>query len=255
MKREDGEDLVAVDRVPVTVHGEHAVAVAVEGDAEVVAAGADGRLEERQIGGAAALVDVLAVRRRRHRGHLGAEALECLRSDPRVRAVRAVDGDPETGQVGAEALDDMLQVAVLGDAHAVDRTAAVRRSVEERLDLLLDEVRELVSVAVEELDAVVLRRVVRGGDHDAQVESEQGDGGRRQHAGENRVATCGNDTACERLLELRPRAAGVAADEDAAASGPECRRPSQLLDELDGQVLAEDTPDPVRAEESAQEES
>ena len=36
MEREDGKDLVAVDRVPVAVHGEHAVAVAVERDAEVV---------------------------------------------------------------------------------------------------------------------------------------------------------------------------------------------------------------------------
>ena len=39
MEREHREDLVAVDRVAVAVDGEHPVAVAVERDAEVVAAG------------------------------------------------------------------------------------------------------------------------------------------------------------------------------------------------------------------------
>ena len=48
VEREHGQDLVAVDLVPVSVHGEHAVAVAVEGDAEVEPAGTDGRLEERR---------------------------------------------------------------------------------------------------------------------------------------------------------------------------------------------------------------
>ncbi len=122
-------------------------------------------------------------------------------------------------------------------------------SVEERLDLLLEGVGELVPVAVEELDAVVLRRVVRGRDHDAQVEREQGDRRRRQHSGEDGVATGGNDTARERLLELGPGAARVAADEDATAAGPERRGLAELLDELDGQVLAEDPPDSVGAEE------
>ena len=45
---EDGDDLVAVDRLPVTVHGEHAIAVAVERDAEVVAAGRGPFLQQRR---------------------------------------------------------------------------------------------------------------------------------------------------------------------------------------------------------------
>jgi hypothetical protein len=62
MECKDREDLVAVDGVSVGVHGQNAVTVAVERDAQVEAAGANGRLEQRQIGGATALVDVLAVR-------------------------------------------------------------------------------------------------------------------------------------------------------------------------------------------------
>ena len=46
-------------------------------------------------------------------------------------------------------------------------------------------VRELVALGVEELDPVVLRRVVRGGEHDAEILGEQRDGGCRQHTTEN----------------------------------------------------------------------
>ncbi len=43
VEREDGEDLVAVDRLAALVDREHPVAVAVERDAEVETAGAHGR--------------------------------------------------------------------------------------------------------------------------------------------------------------------------------------------------------------------
>ena len=92
----------------------------------------------REVGRAAADVDVRAVRLVADRVHLGAELLERLRRELRVRAVRAVDGDLQAGEVGAEALEDVLEVAVGRDADAVDRR---RRSslgrVEQRLDLLL----------------------------------------------------------------------------------------------------------------------
>ena len=58
MEGEHREDLVAVDRLAGPVDREHAVAVAVEGDPEVVAADAHRLLEQREIGRAAAVVDV-----------------------------------------------------------------------------------------------------------------------------------------------------------------------------------------------------
>jgi len=67
--------------------------------------------------------------------------LERLRRDPGVGAVCAVDHEPEARQVGAEPLDDVLEVAVGRDADVVDRAGRVRGGcVEERLDLLLDRV-------------------------------------------------------------------------------------------------------------------
>ena len=74
-------------------------------------------------------------------------------------------------EVGAEALEHVLEVAVDGDVDAVDLAAARRGRVEQRLDLLLRRVGELAALAVEELDAVVLRRVVRRRDDDAEVEA------------------------------------------------------------------------------------
>ena len=95
------------------VDGEHPVAVAVERDAEVEPAvrrrSAAGRA---RVGRAAADVDVRAVRLVADRVHLCAELLERPRRDPGVGAVRAVDRDPQPRQVGAEPLDDVLEVAV-----------------------------------------------------------------------------------------------------------------------------------------------
>ena len=59
---------------------------------------------------------------------LGAELLERLRREAGVRAVRAVDGDAQAGEVGAEALEHVLEVAVDRDLDAVDLAAAGRRA-------------------------------------------------------------------------------------------------------------------------------
>ena len=120
--------------------------------------------------------------------------------------------------------------------------------VEQRLDLLLRRVRELPAVAVEELDAVVLRRVVRGGDDGAEIEREQRDGRRRQDAGEHGMTARRRDARGERALELAARGTRVAADEHGPAAGPERRGAAKALDELGREVLADDSPNAVGAE-------
>ena len=95
-------------------------------------------LQAREVGRAAADVDVRAVGLVADRVHLGAELLEGLRREPGVRAVRAVDADPQAREVGAEALEDVLEVA---SSVATSRARSIRRlgaaRVEQRLDLLL----------------------------------------------------------------------------------------------------------------------
>ena len=157
---EHGDDLIAVDRLASLVDGEHAVAVAVEGDPEVESLRGDEPLQGSKVGRAATDVDVRAIGLRSDRVHLRAEVREGVRRDSGERTVRAVDADPKAREIRAEVRDDMIEVGIGGVVERLDRSAAWRRRVEERLDLLLLLVDELPS-ATEELHAVVLRRVVR----------------------------------------------------------------------------------------------
>ena len=111
----------------------------------------------------------------------------------------------QPAQIGAEALDDVLEVAVGRHLDAIDLAAAGGLRLHQRLDLELGRVGELAPVVVEELDPVVLGRVVRGGDDDAQIERQQGHRRRRQHAAEHRHSARLDDAARERLLELDAR--------------------------------------------------
>src|SRR5262249_34202459 len=120
--------------------------------------------------------------------------------------------------------------------------------VEQRLDLLFLLVGQLLAVAIEELDAVVLGRVMRRSDHAAEVERQQRHGRRRQHAGNDRVPARGRDAAREGFLELDSRSARVAPDEDPPAPAPERRCAAEALDEVSREILTDDATDTVRAE-------
>ena len=160
VERQHGHDLIAVDDVPVPVDRQHAVAVTVEGDAEVKPLLGDGALERAQVGRTAADVDVRAVGLVADSCDLRAQLRERLRREAGVRAVCAIHADPQALEVGSESFDDVLQVAVRGDADFVDLAAAGCRLVEERLDLFLLRVGQLLAVAIEELHAVVLGGIV-----------------------------------------------------------------------------------------------
>ena len=179
---------------------------------------------------------------------LCAELLERLRREAGVGAVRAVDRDAEAAEVGAEPLEHVLEVAVRGDLDAVDLAAAGSRAVEERLDLLLGGVRQLAPVAVEELDAVVLRRIVGCGDDRGEVEAEERDRRRRQDTREDGTPAGRGDALRECVLELGPAGARVAAHEHAPAAAPGRRCPAQPLDEVERQRLADDAADAVGSE-------
>ena len=181
--------------------------------------------------------------------HLGAEAAEGVGREAGVRAVGAVDDDPQPGQIRAESLEHVLEVRVGRDLDAFDRALILgRRSGEQRLDLLLGFVGELPAATVEELDPVVLGRVVRGGDDAAEVERLQRHGRSRQHPGDHAVAAGRDDTARERLLELDARLARIPADEDLLGAGPERGRPPETFDQLRRQELANDATHTIGAE-------
>ena len=146
-------------------------------------------------------------------------------------------------------LDDVLDVPRDRVVRLLDGAAARPAGVEERLDLDLVRIGQLVALAVEDLDPVVLGRVVRGRDDEPEILREKRDGGCREHAREHGGTACLDDPAGQRSFEARAGIAGVTTHEHAAAAtGPQRRGASQTLHELLGQGLADDATNPVRAE-------
>jgi hypothetical protein len=72
-------------------------------------------------------------------------------------------------EIGPEVLEHVVDVALDDVLGALDRAASRPWRTDERLDLELVRVRQLVPLAVEDLDAVVLRRVVGGRDDEAEI--------------------------------------------------------------------------------------
>src|SRR5689334_10209995 len=219
------EELVAVEERAVVIGHREAVAVAVEGDAEVRAV-IDHRARHRlRVRGAALLVDVEAVGRAADRDHFRAELLEDARADAIVGAVRAIDDQLHAAQraVLRERALAELEVTALGVVHALGLTQVRggrdrERRIEQRLDLALDRVRELHAVGGEELDAVVVVRIVRGRDHHARREAQRAREERDRRCGhrshQQRVDACRREPGFERGLEHVARDARVLADED-----------------------------------------
>ena len=144
-----------------------------------------------------------------------------------------------------ENVRDVAGGRVLGD---LDRATPVRRRIEERLDRLLLRVRELVALGREELDAVVLGRVVRGREDDAEILREKRDRRCREHAAADRDPARGDDALDDRSLERRARAARVATDEDTPATCPRRRRSAEPLDEVEGQRVADNAANAIGSE-------
>ena len=90
-----------------------------------------------------------------------------------------------------------------------------------------------MALGVEELDPVVLGRVVRGGEDDAEILREQGNGGSRQHSPDDGDPAPGDDALDDSRFERRARAARVTADEDAAATRPDRGGTPEPLDEIE----------------------
>ena len=168
------------------------VAVAVEREADRGAGGAHSGPELLGMERAEARVDVHAIGAGADRQHPGAESAKHPRRHPVRRPMGAVDGDREGAEIEGEAATEELHVLGLGtvvvDRRADLRTASAGRPVQRvqpLFDFSLPCVRELGAFGREQLDAVVLERIVRGTEHDAamsrQAARQEGDARRREH--------------------------------------------------------------------------
>jgi hypothetical protein len=229
--------------------------------------GDDGLAQAVQVGGAVAVVDVEAVRLRADHGDVGAGLAQRPRGDVAGGAVRAVDDDAQPVEPVRRRGEQAVDVAVRGvhePVHAADAGAgrALPGLVEAPLDGVLDLVRQLVPAAREDLDAVVRHRVVRGGEHDAEVRArarhERGDAGRRQHAGVVDVHPGAGQAGDHGGGQELAGGARVAADhrpgpvalERAALPQDVSRGDGDSQRQLGRQVAVRETADTVGAEES-----
>ncbi len=272
-QREYGHDLVAVHLLTGVVDGEAPVRVTVVRDAERGPVLDDRGLEQTEVGGTAALVDVEPGRLGADGDDLGTGLPERLRRDPGGGAVRLVEDDLQPVQpVGqhADEVGDVLvgPLPVLPHApHARARRPVPRGTgavlLVDGLDTLLQLVVELVPAAGEELDPVVGHGVVARGEHDTEVGAElggeEGDRGGRQHAHLEDVDTGAGEARDDGGFQELPGRARVPSDHGGRAVTLEGARLGQYVRRGDGeakshlgrQIRVGDTAHAVRAEESS----
>ena len=215
---------------PCLVGDDQPVGIAVEGQAEIGAVHDHLLAHHRGGDGAAIAVDVGAVGLDGDRNHLGAELPQHGRRHLVGGAVGAIDDDLQAVERGAlrEAVLHELDVAArcvvdpLGAAEAVAlrQLTPLAAIVDGHagLDLGFDVVRQLVAVGPEQLDAVVLKRIVGGRDHDAEIGAhaarQHGDGRRRQRAGEHHIHAAREEAGCQGVFQHIAGKPRILADHD-----------------------------------------
>jgi hypothetical protein len=264
LEGEDPEHLVAVDHPTAAIHRDEAVGVTVEREPDVGAPLGDRGSERCRRGGPALDVDVDPVGLDVDGLDPCARGLQDAGSHDAARAVRPVQHDMESGRVDrARQPDPMLQVRLDGPGRVhrppelrIADAAELALAPDQRLELLLDRVVELEAVGIEHLEAVVVRRVVRGRDHDPGLvrtaPRQEGECRGRDDADHVHVDTETRGARGDRRDEHVTRAARVLAHDDAPArSGhPLRRRPAQRVGHRRFEVDIRDTADPVGAEQT-----
>src|SRR5438876_3891555 len=262
--RRERQDEIAVVRAAPLVDDDHAVAITVEGEPGVSLLIDDEPLERFRRGRTAAVVDVLAVRLVEVREDLRARLGEHVRCDPVRRAVRAVERDAHPGKArrlrDEEGLVFLHQPARVTDEPDATLRRARQRVVtsHERLDPILDAVGELLRAVIEELDAVVRRRVVRGADDRPGDEliglREEREPRCRNMPDEADLHAHRAEPGGERAFQHAATPARVAPDHDRVTRSTEdvtCR-PAEPKRELRGQIEIRDAADAVGTEEPRQ---
>jgi hypothetical protein len=248
-------ELVAIDDLALLVDDDDAVRVAIERDADIGAQLLHLGDQLLRRGRADLVVDVEAVRLDADLEDFGAQFPQRRRRHLVGRAIGAIEHDAQAAEV------DALGQGALGefDVARLRRLVAMRPAdvaafdslLEQSLSIsssisVLDLVGELVAVGAEQLDAVVVVRVVRGRDHHAQIGAQRarqhGDGGCRHRAEQVDVHAHGGEAGGERALDHVAGAARVLADDDAVAllafDEVEARRHADLHRQLRRQLAA-----------------
>ena len=274
VERAHGLDHVTVDLGAVGRHEHHAVGIAIVRHADVRAAFAHKLGKRLEMGGTAVHVDIGAVEVLVDRDDLRTQAAEGLSARERRGTVPRIERDAHAREVKAlreHALNRMLDVDLAGlvngkgNAHLVARkhrggvlafralfgsssSTLEAALLDELLDLVFHLVGELIALGVEELDAVVLRRVMRSGDHRAAVGVQLAHEQRNRRRGDDSHRKLGpsraHDAGGKRRFQHVARQAGVLADHDVLAE-EHSRSLSQAIGKLAGELGVRDSADTV----------
>ena len=153
-----------------------------------------------------------------------AQVLEELRRNGRRRPIGRVDRDLRAGKaLRIRKREARVRHVLVDDVGVVEarRGRGGHRPIRprhDRLDFALERLGELLALAREHLDAVVLERIVRRRNHDPGIERHRrrhvGDGRRRDDAGARHARAFRARAARQLLFDPRARLARVAADHE-----------------------------------------
>ena len=223
----DIHDLIAVQHLAPLVYGKAAVRVAVKGEAHVQMMLPDVELQALNVGRAAVRVDVHAVWLIVDDIGLGPQRVKHRPADHPGAAVGAVQTNlvlfkGPGGQAGEVAdiavaagveIDGLAHLSLSGPGEVSGIT------VDECFQLCLKGVVHLLAHAVHQLDAVVIKRIVAGGDHHAAVEilraGDIADAGSGGNVEQICVRAGGGDTRRQSVFKHIGGTPGVLADHDA----------------------------------------
>ena len=223
------EHTVAVDDPAAAVDQDHAVAVAVEGEAQPAPLRDHRRPQRLRMRRTTLRVDIAAVRRRVQFDDGDTEPLQHAGRDPAGRPVCAIDGNRRARD--ANVPHDTDQVIDVGIEQVpaferrlvgVGRVARGADSRDPRLQAALEPGRRLRPRGLQDLDSVVRIRVVRSRDGDARIETatsrDDGHTRRRRDADADQRTAARPHSGRETLLDPRARVPSIAPAHDTRRS-------------------------------------
>ena len=259
----DGHDKVPVHKIARLIHHQAPVRVPVKGHARVQVVGAHIFNQPLHMGGAAVVIHIDAVRALVQHGDLCPQLGKQGLRRGAGRAVGAVNGQLHAVQGKVHGALDVLDIVPHRAVRVGDRAQAlvhrqlagdVRSAQNNVLNPLFQIVRQLEAIPRENLNAVILKGVVGGGNHHPRVRlvllhqighCRGGHHAQSHYAGPNAAKPGGHG-----ILQHIRGEPGVLADENPGVPvgficQHLCRRPAQLGGQLAGQVLVGNASDSV----------
>ena len=204
IERTDRNDLITVNKPALFIDHQQTVCVAIKGKADITALFHGIGLELLQVCRAAAVVNIHAIRLRADDVAFRAEGGEQLLGRNAGRPVCTVKRylHPIKTQIccGNDMADivgeRILCAGDLADFPAHLDGGNARFIEDDRFDLLLERVRQLVAIRFENFNAIIFARVVAGRDHHARIvaifrdeigDRRRGDNAHEQHVGAHRA--------------------------------------------------------------------